>query len=118
MSLWRMWKSDPRVPLELQWGTWGSSRVVSEDSKLLSTCSGSSVFLSNCSVELRVPLEAWWGTCVPLELMSYPGFFSTCGGASSRVSLGKFISSRDVQGGSFLVAICTWLLTSFGMGFL
>ena len=76
------------------------------------------MFLSNYSMGLRVPLKAWWGTWVPLELGGYSGFFSTCGGASSRVSLGQFISSRDVQGGSFLVAVCGWLLTSFGMGFL
>ena len=76
------------------------------------------MFLSNYSVELRVPLKAWRGTWVPLELGGYSGFFSTCGGASSRVSLGQFISSRDVEGGSFLVAMCWWLLISFGMGFL
>ena len=46
------------------------------------------------------------------------GLFSTCGGTSSRVTLGQFMTSRDVQDGSFLVAICAWLLTSFGMGFL
>ena len=26
--------------------------------------------LSNCNLKLRVPLEAWQGTCVPLELGS------------------------------------------------
>ena len=76
------------------------------------------MFLSNCSVGLRVPLEVLRGTWVPLKLGGYSRFFSTCGGASSRVSLGQFISSRDVQGGAFLVAMCRWLLTSFGMGFL
>ena len=35
----------------------------------------------------------------------YSEFLLTCGGASCRVPLGLLISSRDVQGGSCLVAM-------------
>ena len=42
---------------------------------------------------------------VLLELGWYSGFPATCGGASCRVLLGLLFSSRDVQGGSSLVAM-------------
>lgn len=73
------------------------------------------MFLSSYSVGLRVPLRAWQGTCVPLKLGEYSGFFSTCGGASSGVSQGSSSLAAAVQGGSCLVAMCGWSLTSFGM---
>jgi len=46
-------------------------------------------------VEVRVLLEFGW----------YSGFLVTCSGASCLVLLGRLISSRDVQGGSCLVAM-------------
>lgn len=51
-------------------------------------------------MEVRVILKLGW----------YSVFLETCSGATHR--------SRDVQGGSCLVAVCMWLLTSFGMGLL
>ena len=42
---------------------------------------------------------------VLLELVWYSGFLVTCSGASCRVLLGLLFSSRDVQGGSCLVAM-------------
>ena len=48
--------------LELRWGTWFSSQVASGNSELLLICGGNSVFLSICSMGLRVPLELWQGT--------------------------------------------------------
>ena len=35
-----------------------------------------------------VPLEPWWGIQGYTRVGGYPGFLSTCGGASSRVVLG------------------------------
>ena len=40
------------------------------------------------------------------------GFLSSYSGSSSRIVLGRLISSRDVQGGSCLFVICRWLVTS------
>ena len=97
---------DLGVYLELQRKTWGSSRVAAGDSELLSRCTGNSVFLLCCSLGLRVPLELWWVTWGFSRVWEgYLGFLLTCRGASSRVALGKFISSRDVQSGSCLVAM-------------
>ena len=42
---------------------------------------------------------------VLLELGWYSRFLATCGGASCQVLLGRLIFSRDVQGGSCLVAM-------------
>ena len=97
---------DLGVYLELQRKTWGSSRVAAGDSELLSRCNGNSVFLLCCSLGLRVPLELWWVTWGFSRVWEgYLGFLLSCRGASSRVALGKFISSRDVQSGSCLVAM-------------
>ena len=83
-------------------------------------------FFSSCIKGLRAPLKMQWELSVPLELQlgsqgstravvgnlgflssleGYSGSLSTCGGASSQVVLGQLVSSRDVQGGSCLVAI-------------
>ena len=47
--------------LELSWGTQVSYLFAAGDSELLSSYSGSSVFLSSCSTGFRVPLKPWWG---------------------------------------------------------
>ena len=83
-------------------------------------------FFSSCIKGLRTPLKMQWELSVPLELQlgsqgstravvgnlgflssleGYSGSLSTCGGASSQVVLGQLVSSRDVQGGSCLVAM-------------
>ena len=56
-------------------------------------------------MEVRVLLEFGW----------YSGFLVTCSGASCLVLLGRLISSRDVQGGSCLVAMmggCSLVMAS------
>ena len=81
VSLWRMWKSDRRAPLELQWGIWVSSRVAAGNSGFLLSCSPLVVAGTQCSSPiavwnsgvvgnlgsswvgglLRVLLHLWWG---------------------------------------------------------
>ena len=59
---------DLRVPLELWFETWGSSRVAADDSELLLSCAGYSGFVSSCSSGLRLPLSHGRELGVPLEL--------------------------------------------------
>ena len=73
-----------------------------------------SVFNSSHCRELGVPLELGW----------YSVFLVTCSGASSRVVLGQLISSRDVKGGSCIVAMSggyslgfSWDYSNFVVGF-
>ena len=42
---------------------------------------------------------------VLLEVRWYSGFLLTCDGTSCRVPLGQLIFNRDVQGGSYLIAV-------------
>ena len=109
--------------LNLQVGTQGSSRVSAEKlgvSRVASGNSGSSRvvagnlgFHASCHGDLGFPFMLGW----------YSGFL-TCSGASSHVVLGQLISSRDVQGGSCLVAmfqgyslLLAWDFSIFVVGF-
>ena len=56
----------------------------------------------------RVTLELWWGM---------PCASPVVVGLSLELSRWQLVSSRDVQDGSCLVAMCGWLLTSSGMDF-
>ena len=83
MSLWRMWKSDRRAPLELQWGIWVSSRVAAGNSGFLLSCSPLVVAGTQCSSAIAV-----WNS----------GFHLRCGG-----ELGLLSSWEVTQGSSRLV---------------
>ena len=86
----------------------GKLGVEARDSELLWSFGGNSGFILCCSVGPRITLELWWGmqcaSPVVVEL-------------SLELSSGQLVSSRDVQDGSCLAAMCGWLLTSSGMDF-
>lgn len=91
-----MWKSDPRVPLELQQGIWGFSQVAV----------GNSGFLLSCIRGLKTPLELRWELSVPLQLQ--------CGTQGSTRGMAGNVGSSRV-GGLLRVLLDLWwgLLSSF-----
>ena len=113
-------------PLELQQGSWTSSRVAIETRssslvvagnadfplELLQGTQSSSPIAAGNQCSSGVPVWDAGFHCshggklgVLLELCWYSGFLLICNGTSCRVPLGKLVSIRDVQGGSYLVAM-------------
>ena len=113
-------------PLELQQGSRASSRVTAKTQGSSLVVAGNSGFpqelqqgtesssqsavINQCSSGFAAQDAVLHWSCggsvgVLLKLGWYLGFLVTCSGTSCRVLLGCFVSSRDVQGGSCLVAV-------------
>ena len=129
-------------PLKLQQRSWTSSRIA-EDTRssslvvagnlgfplefLQGTQNSSPIAAGNqCSSGVPVwDARFHWSHGGKLGVLSelgwYSGFLVTCVEVSSRVILGRLVSSRDVRGeGRGLLSCCSdgWLLLSFGKGLL
>ena len=95
-------------PLELPQGTQSSSPIAAGNQCSSGVPVWDAGFHCNHGRKLGVFLKLCW----------YSGFLLICDGTSCRVPFGKLISIRDVQGGSYLVAMTGVWLTSFGKGLL
>ena len=91
----------------LQQGTQNSSQVVVRTQCFSRGAAQDSGFPSN-----------WWGTQCSSQLGSILRVSLNCSGASAHIDLGRLVSSTDMQGGSCLAAMCSWLLSSFDLGLL